>query len=155
MKSGTFSVPLVIKQIDSDKEKYMPLLLLGDESELMVRKYLDRGTLYVGFIKDTAVAVCVTVYVNEGQTEVKNLAVATEWQKKGIGRKMLSWVESLKTGKEMILGTGETPSTLRFYRLYGYKYSHRIDNFFTDNYPEPIIEEGVLLRDMVYFKKQL
>jgi len=30
-----------------------------------------------------------------------------------------------------------------------------VKNFFTDNYDHPIIECGILLRDMVYFKKEL
>ena len=29
--------------------------------------------------------------------------------------------------------------------------SHRVKNFFTDNYPQPIWDDGVLLTDMVYF----
>lgn len=37
----------------------------------------------------------------------------------------------------------------------GYSYSHRIAGFFTDNYPGPIIEDGVRLKDMLYLSKQL
>ncbi len=33
--------------------------------------------------------------------------------------------------------------------------SHRIPDFFTDHYPEPICEEGILLTDMIYLKQEL
>lgn len=72
----------------------------------------------------------------------------------GFGRRMLEHVEKLNTNKSIILGTGETPSTLRFYEKCGYRYSHRVPDFFTNNYSNPIIEEGVLLRDMIYLKKK-
>lgn len=133
----------------------MALLLIGDESEPMVERYLDAGDLFVGFIDDEAVAVCVSVQISEELTEVKNLAVLAEFRRQGIGRRMLSHVEQLNRGRTVQLGTGETPSTLRFYRSCGYRYSHRIPDFFIDNYPNPIIEEGVELRDMLYLRKRL
>lgn len=144
-----------IIQIFEDKSQFLPLLLIGDESETMVGKYIDRGALYVGFIDDRAVAVCMTTYESETVIEVKNLAVQPEWQRKGIGKQMLSYIEKINAGKTIILGTGETPSTLRFYRSCGYIFSHKIPNFFTDNYPSPIIEEGVQLKDMLYLTKQV
>lgn len=145
----------VIEQIDFDKRRYMPLLLIGDESEEMIGRYLDRGQLFAGFIDGVAVAVCVAMAVGAHHTEVKNLAVHPDFQRQGIGRRMLEYVERHNSGKTVTLGTGETPSTLRFYRSCGYIYSHRIPDFFTDNYPDPIIEEGVLLRDMVYLSKNV
>ena len=116
-------------------------------------KYLDRGNLYVGSMDNKDVAVIVTVEKDNGSVEIKNLAVDAAFRLRGIGRKMLEYVEKLYSGNKIILGTGETPSTLRFYLSCGYRYSHRIPNFFTDNYPNPIVEEGVTLRDMVYLYK--
>lgn len=147
-------IPNDIRTIEeSDKESYMPLLLIGDESPDMISRYIGRGTLYAGFIDGKPVAVCLTTEEGDGITEVKNLAVAPEYRRRGIGRAMLRHVELLNAGRRIILGTGETPSTLRFYKSCGYSYSHRIPDFFTDNYPEPIVEEGVTLRDMIYLSK--
>ena len=53
----------------------------------------------------------------------------------------------------MLVGTGETPGILSFYESCGFTQSHRIKNFFTDNYDHPIYEEGKLLTDMVYLKR--
>ena len=55
----------------------------------------------------------------------------------------------------MIVGTGETAETMSFYKKCGFKYSHIVPDFFTDNYDYPIVENGITLKDMVYFRKEL
>ena len=142
-----------IIKAESDKKQYLPLLLTGDESESMINRYIDRGTLYVGMLNGKPIAVCVTVVLDTDTIEIKNLAVTTKFRRHGFGRRMLEYVECQHPNSIIILGTGETPSTLQFYESCGYSYSHSIPNFFTDNYPAPIIEEGVRLRDMIYLKK--
>lgn len=137
-----------------DKSAFLPLLLTGDESEDMINRYLDRGRLYVGFCDGDAVAVCLTTDEGRDTVEIKNLAVRPDCQRRGFGRLMLEYAEQINRGKTIILGTGETPSTLRFYRSCGFAYSHRLPGFFKDNYPAPIIEEGVELCDMLYFSKK-
>ena len=42
-----------------------------------------------------------------------------------------------------------------FYARFGFTHSHTVTGFFTDNYPEPLYEDGVLLTDMLYLKKEL
>lgn len=142
-----------IVEVNGDKRRYLSLLLIGDESESMIDRYLDSGTLYVGLSGGKPIAVCVAVNLDSDTVEIKNLAVEAEFRRRGYGRLMLEHVESQHPDKRIILGTGETPSTLRFYKSCGYSCSHRIPNFFTDNYPAPIIEEGVTLRDMIYLEK--
>lgn len=145
---------LTIEEVESGRRRYMALLLEGDESAAMIDRYLDCGRLFVGHVDGEDVAVCVCV-ADGGDVEVKNLAVDPRYRRRGIGRRMLAHVESLYPGGRIKLGTGETPSTLRFYRSCGYEYSHRIARFFTDNYPHPIVEDGVTLRDMLYLVKKL
>lgn len=142
----------IITKVDRDKKQYLPLLLIGDESEIMIDRYLDSGTLYVGLFNGKPIAVCVTLNLDPNTVEIKNLAVEEKYRRHGYGHRMLEYAESQHSNKKIILGTGETPSTLRFYKSYGYSDSHRIPNFFTDNYPTPIIEEGVTLCDMIYLE---
>ena len=143
-----------IVEIKSDKKKFLQLLLIGDESETMIDRYLDHGNLYAGILNGIPITVCVALTIDDTTVEIKNLAVSPSFQRRGFGRRMLEHVEKLNTNKSIILGTGETPSTLRFYEKCGYRYSYRVPNFFTNNYSNPIIEEGVLLRDMIYLKKK-
>ena len=63
---------LVIRKVEDDKRDFIDLLLIGDESEDMIMKYLDRGSLYVGSIDNKDVAVIVTVENDNGSVEIKN-----------------------------------------------------------------------------------
>lgn len=143
-----------IVEIKSNKKRFLQLLLIGDESETMIDRYLDHGNLYAGVLNGVPITVCVALTIDDTTVEIKNLAVSPYVQRRGFGRRMLEHVEKLNTNKSIILGTGETPSTLRFYEKCGYRYSHRVPDFFTNNYSNPIIEDGVLLRDMIYLKKK-
>ena len=144
---------LKIEEYSGDIKPIMPLLLLGDESYEMISRYIHAGRIFAGYVDNEATAVCVVIEDSDNWIEIKNLAVATKMQRQGIGRAMLAYAESKYPGKSVRLGTGETPSTLRFYESCGYKYSHRIADFFIDNYEHPIIEEGVRLKDMLYLVK--
>ena len=57
--------------------------------------------------------------------------------------------------KTMLVGTGETPAILSFYESCGFSISHRLRNFFTDNYDHPMFEGDIQLVDMIYLKKNL
>ena len=97
------------------------------------------------------------VVTREGEDlwEIKNLAVRPDLRRQGIGRKLVDAVCRRCPGGALRVGTGETPGTLQFYRACGFVFSHRVPDFFTRNYDHPIVEEGVLLRDMIYLQKQL
>ncbi len=47
----TSPVELSIIEVTARKSDYMDLLLIGDESEEMVRRYVDVCNLYVGFVE--------------------------------------------------------------------------------------------------------
>ena len=144
---------LRIEEIGGDKKQYLPLLIIGDESERMIDRYIADSDLFIGFIDEKPIAACAAMDIDDSTVEIKNLAVDPMYRRQGIGGRMLEHVEAVNRQKMIILGTGETPSTLRFYAGCGYTYSHRIPDFFTDNYPDEIVEEGITLHDMVYLKK--
>lgn len=146
-----------VRRVRRDKERYLPLLLEGDESEAMIRRYLDRAELYLLRLRGETVALCAVTDEGRGVYEVKNLVVAAPYRRRGHGRRMLAAIARRyrRRGQWLLLGTGETPSTLAFYRSCGFETCGRRERFFTDNYPRPIIEEGVLLRDMILLRKKL
>ncbi len=57
--------------------------------------------------------------------------------------------------KELQVGTGDSPLAMPFYKSLGFAESHRVKNFFTENYDCEIYEDGVKLVDMVYLKLKL
>lgn len=147
-----------IKEIAENKKQYLELLLLADEQESMIDLYLDAGTLYVLEQSGQTIGVCVILPIHDGRDlEIKNIATHPAYQGRGYGRKLIEFVKSQNAGKYdyLYVGTGDSPLTVPFYEKCGFTHSHRIKNFFTDNYDHPIIEEGVLLIDMVYLKMPL
>lgn len=230
-----------IEEVKRDKKRFMPLLLLADEQESMIDRYLDRGAMFVliddelasisrkdskdetlspasespastpinedsmptptsegpasisaskipGIISPNAtlaysrmVAECAApapsrivaeygtpapprvvaecVVTNEGNDilEIKNIATDPELQGRGYGRALIDFLARKFSGHFKILqvGTGDSPLTVPFYERCGFTRSHRIANFFTDNYDHPIIEAGVQLVDMVYLRRSI
>ena len=145
-----------IYEITDNKKQYLPLLLLADEQEDMIDKYLERGTMYV-LDEDGAKAECVVTDEGEGILEIKNLATEPDYQGNGYGRALIDFLAENYAGKYSVLqvGTGESPLTVPFYEKCGFAYHHRIKNFFTDHYDHPIYECGVRLVDMVYLQRRL
>lgn len=144
-----------IKKILENKKEYIDLLLLADEQEDMIDKYLERGEMFVlddGGIK----AECVITKEEEGVYELKNIAVAPEYHRKGYGKRLIEFLfTNYSECKVWYVGTGDCPSTLSFYKSCGFTESHRVKNFFVDNYNHPMFEDGIQLVDMVYLKKEL
>lgn len=144
-----------IKKVTGNKKEYMDLLLLADEQENMIDKYLDRGEMYV--LDDNGVkAECVITKEDDDTYELKNIAVLPEFQRKGYGKSLIEYLFAhYSGGKIMFVGTGDCPSILSFYKSCGFSESHRLKNFFVDNYDHPMFEDGIQLVDMVYLKKEL
>ena len=145
-----------IIEIKENKKQYLDLLLLADEQEDMIDRYLESGTMYAHY-DDGVKAVCVVTNEGGGVLEIKNLAVALSHQRKGYGRKVIDFIAEIYRGDYAVLqvGTGESPVTIGFYESCGFTISHRVKNFFVDHYNHPIIEQGVQLVDMVYLRKNM
>ncbi len=146
-----------IERVTADKWRYRELLLLADEQEDMVERYLERGTMYLLQVGGAAAAQCVVTDEGGGLLELKSLSVLPRYQKQGYGRALIAFVEETYRGAfhTLQVGTGDSPLTLPFYEKCGFAESHRVKNFFTEHYDHPIIEAGVRLTDMVCLRKSL
>ena len=145
-----------IREVPSGKKRYLDLLLLADEQEDMIDRYLERGTLYV--LEDGVVrAECVVTDEGDGVLELKNLAVEPGSQGRGYGKALVDFLVRTYAGRYEVLqvGTGDSPATIPFYEACGFRRHHRVRNFFTDHYDHPIYEGGVRLVDMVYLRRAL
>ena len=145
-----------IRKLETDQKKYLDLLLLADEQENMVDRYLERGSMYV--LEDDGVrAECVVTDEGNGILELKNIAVAPDFQGRGYGKAMVAFLVQTYTEQHTVLqvGTGDSSSTIPFYESCGFRRHHLVKNFFTDHYDHPIYEGGVQLVDMVYLQREL
>ena len=145
-----------IKEIKEDKKRFLSLLLLADEQEDMIDRYLNKGTMYV-LDDDGVKCECVVTDEGEGVLEIKNIATEPEYRGKGYAKALIDFVATAYRGKYLILqvGTGDSPLTIPFYEKCGFIRSHSIQNFFTDNYDHPIYEAGIQLVDMIYLRKKI
>lgn len=140
-----------IREVKDHKKQYIDLLLLADEQEDMVDRYLDRGRMYI-LINDGKVrSECVITYEVNRTIEIKNLATYPVDQGKGYAKKLINYISEKYKGdyKFLQVGTGDSPLMIPFYLKCGFKPSGQIKNFFVDNYNHPIYEAGQQLIDIV------
>ena len=136
-----------------EKRRWMPLLLLADEQESMVERYLDQGEMFLLWDGERVRGECVLTREGDGVYEVKNLAICPDSQRRGYGRALLDLLRAqVPDCRTLYVGTGDSPLTLPFYRACGFRDSHRIKNFFPEHYDHPIWEGGRQLIDMVYLR---
>jgi len=145
-----------IEEITNNKKQYLDLLLLADEHENMIDKYLENGDMFALYDDDLK-TVCVVAAIDKETCELKNIATYEKYRGKGYGRALIKFVSDFYKNKykTMLVGTGAIPTILSFYESCGFEKSHSIKNFFTDNYDHPMFEDGIQLVDMVYLKKKL
>lgn len=145
-----------ILKVETNKKRYIDLLLLADEEEKMIDKYLERGEMYV--LDDNGIkGECVVTDEGNRILEIKNIATLPYYQKQGYGKKLIEFIIE-KYSKDFSIiqvGTGDSPLTIPFYEKCGFKKSHIIKDFFIKNYDKPIIENGVQLVDMIYLKRKV
>lgn len=145
-----------IIEITDNKKEYLDLLLLADEQEDMIDRYMDRGTMYV--LDDNGIKCeCVVTDEGNGILEIKNIATVPEYQGKGYAKALIDFLAREYRDKYSVLqvGTGDSPLTIPFYEKCGFVPSHTVANFFTDNYDHPIFECGVQLVDMIYLQRTI
>jgi GNAT superfamily N-acetyltransferase len=145
-----------IEKITNNKKQYLDLLLLADEQEDMIDRYLESGDMFALFDDDLR-TVCVVAAIDKETCELKNIATYQKYQGKGYATALVKYISDFykNSFETMLVGTGETPTILSFYENCGFEISHRVKNFFTDNYDHPMFEDGIQLIDMVYLKKKL
>ncbi len=146
-----------IKEITTNKSDYMDILLIGDEDEKMINKYIEQSTVFALYEEYTLISVCTVILADKKTIEIKNLATYPKYQNKGYASALIDFVCNKYKAKfkYLILGTGENNKTLNFYKKRGFKETYRLKNFFIDNYSHPIFEDGKQLIDMIYLKKIL
>lgn len=102
-----------IREIKENKKQFLSLLLLADEQENMIDRYLERGTMYV--LNDNGVkAECVVTDEGNGILEIKNIATVPEYQGKGYAKALIDFIVKEYADKYSVLqvGTGDSPLTV-------------------------------------------
>lgn len=145
-----------ITEVRKNKKQYLTLLLLADEQESMIDRYLNRGTMYL-LVDGDVKSECVVTDEGNGILEIKNIATKPAFQGKGYGKMLIDFLVSKYRGRYTTLqvGTGAGSSVISFYEKCGFVPTHVIKNFFTDHYDHAIYENGIQLTDMLYLQRKL
>lgn len=146
-----------------DRESFMELLLLADESEKQVRSYMNEGDLFAFFPagETEPVGMVLALPLEPGEVELKAVAISPNVQSKGLGKRMLAVVLAALTAggyQRAIVGTGNSGvGQLAYYQKAGFRLHHIERDFFSPErgYDEGIAENGILLRDMVWMDLDL
>jgi GNAT superfamily N-acetyltransferase len=95
----------------------MDLLLLGDEQESMVKKYLYIGELFALYDNDLKMVSVITKEDDETY-EIKNIATYEKCHRKGYGSYMIKYIigEYRNKCKKILVGTGDNDKILLFYK---------------------------------------
>ena len=143
----------MIKEINN-KMDYDHLLTESDPNINLVRDYLENGALYGFYLKDEPVSF-IAVEIIDGEVEIKNLLTLSEHRGHGYAKALIKFIEETYNSYDTFLvGTANSSlENITVYTRLGYVYSHRIENFFIDYYPNKIIENGMQATDLMYFKK--
>ncbi|MRG86005.1 GNAT family N-acetyltransferase [Salinibacillus xinjiangensis] len=140
----------------SDRLQYFDYLLLADESELVVNKYINHGDMYSVYYKQEIVGAVLFTYHSQQVVELKNIALDPKYRGRGLGKVIIN--EAFKIYKrkgisKVIVGTANSSiGNLAFYQKVGFRMVEIKKDFFK-GYPEPIFENGIRALDMVMFEK--
>jgi len=146
-----------IVKVTTDKKRFLPLLLLGDEQESMIDRYLEEGEMFALLENGKLRTIAVVTKEPKRVFELKNIATAPAYQRQGYGSKMIQHLLAYYHGRGRLLqaGTGAGSSTTAFYEKCGFHAGKTVKDFFTDNYDHPIMEDGIQITDMVYYQREL
>lgn len=150
---------IIITPVTGQTNMPYNLLLLADPSLEMINSYIHTAHVFVATLHNERIGVYVLLPLEDGKAEIKNMAVAEDHQGKGIGTLLLE--DATRRAKEMgfttlIIGTGNSSiAQLYLYQRSGFEMTGFRKHFFTDNYPGPIIENGIPCKHLVILSKQL
>lgn len=146
-----------IIKVTTNKKRFLPLLLLGDEQETMIDLYLEAGEMFALYDDSKLKTIAVVTKEPKRIYELKNIATEPTHQRQGYGRKMIEYLLAYYHGRGRLLqaGTGAGSSNVEFYEKCGFTKGKTVTGFFTENYDHPIMEDGKQITDMVYMKREL
>ena len=156
MKTDSYRV----HKLQDGEEIPFDLLLLADETRDAIEKYIYKSDVYLVFTKAilNPIAVFALYKINDLEIEIKNIAVLETFRSRGVGSFLIEKIKEIagRDGyREIIVGTSDNGvRQIRFYERNGFTKYDVKRNFFLENYSEPIVENGLPLKDMIMLKAQ-
>ncbi|MCK9923920.1 GNAT family N-acetyltransferase [Frankia sp. AgPm24] len=165
-----------IQLYEGDRRELRALFELAEDSAVQLAAYLSLGRVLVARIGTDLVGhlqVVPTEYPDhpdhpvqpgssEGRTpEIRNMAVLTAYQGRGVGRALIAALVDLLVGEgatSLLVATGAADvGNLRFYQRCGFRFRSVERDAFTaaTGYPPGLVVDGIELRDRVWLDLDL
>lgn len=135
------------------------LLLLADESQASIDDYINRGECYAAQSDDEVVGEYILLHTRPFTAEIVNIAVLEQYQRCGIGCKLIQ--HAISTAREagyhlLEIGTGDSGiGQIALYERCGFCKVGIDKDYFIQHYPAPIFENDIQCRDMVRLQMKL
>ena len=140
-----------------DEPPPIDLLLLADESEEMVNRYISK-CFYLGLFdtNDTCFGAACVEPIDTNTWEIINIAVNTDQQGLGFGKHLVGRViqdASARGIQNLLVGTADASiGNIAFYQKCGFEMDHIRIDFFKEHYPNAIEKNGLPIKHMMVFK---
>lgn len=135
------------------------LLLLADETKEAIDQYIFKCDIYLLHDRTENIAVMALYKNSDTELEIKNIAVIESYRSKGIGSILIKKAKDIALDNHyevLSVGTSDTGfQQLRFYEKNGFIKKGIRKDFFVENYPSPIYENGLQMRDMIILEYTL
>ncbi|MEK4080602.1 GNAT family N-acetyltransferase [Solibacillus silvestris] len=148
-----------IKRLEKQEKVPLELLLLADPSKIIVEDYVAKGECFIAENEEQTIGVYVLLPTRPQTVEIVNVAVAENYQGKGIGKLLVSHairVAKTQGYKTIEIGTGNSSiGQLALYQKCGFRIVSVDHNYFIKHYSEEIYENGIQCIDMIRLSQDL
>ena len=154
--------PMRIVAPGPERDRYVPLFYLADDSTAEIQSSYQLGDLYA--LDDAAgnpAAIVLAMPLDKERIELKTVAVTPPLQRQGVGRRLLAAVlEDLRRRgtRRVVVGTSTSNTeALAFYQRAGFRMWKVERDFFSParGYPIGLEEDGIPVRDMLWLDQDL
>ncbi len=157
MTSGYSNIS--VKQVQGYENIPYELLLLADPSREMIDAYLKHSRIFVATLDQEVIGTFVLYALSANAAEIKNIAVKNEFQGMGIGKFLLDFAVGVAKSdnyQSICIGTANSSTgQLHLYQKVGFEIKEIIRDFFIDNYPEPLYENGIRAKHKIMLEMKL
>lgn len=150
-----------LHKLKADEPIPFELLLIADEPDDAIKKYIYESGIYTVYNNENInpIGVFVLYRISDSVLEIKNIGVLELYRSQGIGSFLIERIKeiaSIENCREVIVGTADSGvRQIQFYEKNGFRKYAVKKNFFIENYTEPIIEDGTMLKDMIMLKTKV
>ena len=149
---------MILEKTLANRESYKPLLLMADEDEQILNRYIGEGDLYEMRVNDDIIGVALFIPVDEETIELRNIALRPSYRGQGVAKEMIMQAETIFAAQQytrIIVGTANCNlNNVALYQKLGFR-MYDIKRDFFAQHKKPQYEQGMQAIDFWMFEKIL